>query len=100
VASFILVAIFVGIFFNMTIDTFRNNIITAQITQNYDEDPTQSFLSASSDHGFMFAVGLTGIDLSSSQRYFDLKMNQKATFTNSSGKFKQTDAIKLEPCTA
>ena len=40
VVSFILVALFVGIFFNMTIDTFQNNIITAKITLNYDDDST------------------------------------------------------------
>lgn len=89
VVSFILVALFVGIFFNMTIDTFRNDIITAEKTLKYEDDPSMTKVTASPNEGFMFALGITGIDLSSSQRYFDISMTHKTTITNTSGRTKQ-----------
>ena len=54
----------------------------------------------SSDHNFMFAVGLTGIDLSASQRYFDIYFAQVGKFKSSSGSTKSKEQIPLTPCTA
>lgn len=44
----------------------------------------------------MFAIGLQGIDLSSSQRYFDISLTQIETFLNINS---TSTPIFLEPCT-
>lgn len=99
VMSFIMVAFFVGVFLNMTIDTFGTYITTADITLNYDEDPLQSKLTASLANEFMFAIGLENIDLNANQRYFDVSMTTKSIVTNNSVRTRKTNIIKLEPCT-
>jgi hypothetical protein len=39
-----------------------------------ERDPSASLLTTSSNYSFMFAVGLTGIDMGSPYRYFDVNM--------------------------
>ena len=66
IISILWVFLFVGMFATLTIDTFQNNIIFSQLTVNYDDDPVYSSVNTAPSHKFMFAIGLTGIDLSSS----------------------------------
>ena len=100
VVSIIWVTLFVGMFSSMMIDTFQTNIIFAQLGITYDDDPTASLLKASPEPNFMFAIGLTGINLGASQRYFDISLINRSTqkFSNGS-KVKIKDYIALEPCT-
>lgn len=41
-------------------------IINAQVSTSYDDDPTYTELTTDPTKNYMFAIGLTGIDLSSS----------------------------------
>ena len=43
--AIIWVALFVGMFANMTLDTFNNNIIMAHLAVVYDDDPSLAALS-------------------------------------------------------
>lgn len=90
---------FVGLFANLTLDTFGNNIIYSDSSVSYDDDPTYSKVSTSPSKHFMFAVGLTGINLNASKRYFDIYSAQRMTIKNSSGTTKTKKAITLVPCT-
>ena len=47
----------------------------------------------------MFAIGITGMDLSGSQRYFDFSLQHKATFNTGPSRIKEVQNIMLEPCT-
>lgn len=47
----------------------------------------------------MFAIGLTGVDLSSSQRYFDIVLTNKTAVWNGTNTVKTTNSIPLKPCT-
>ena len=99
VISMLLVVFFIGMFANMTIDTFQTNLITSKISVNYDDNPAKSVLRTSTTDNFMFAIGITGMDLNSSQRYFDISLQHKSTVTTGSNRVKQTQTISLEPCT-
>lgn len=46
----------------------------------------------------MFAIGITGIDLSSSSRYFDITLTNKTSIKNGTTKIKSTTTIPLSPC--
>ena len=85
----ILVVFFTATFANMTIDTFGNNLITSKTSVNYHDDPKNSILTTSPSEKFMFAIGITGMDLSSNQRYFDISLNHKTTINSASGRVKQ-----------
>lgn len=99
VVSIVLVFLFVGMFSNMMIDTFSNNIVNSQLSIEYDDDPTYGKLVISPNNSFMFAVGLTGIDLSVSTRYFDIYLTQRTTLKSKSGTTKLKKLIPLQPCT-
>ena len=47
---------------------------------------------------FMFAIGITSMDLSSSQRYFDIVLTSKSYTKNGSNTIKKTQYIPLTPC--
>ena len=42
IVSVIFVAFFIGMFGNLTIDTFQNNIVFSSVAVNYDDDPTEA----------------------------------------------------------
>jgi hypothetical protein len=46
----------------------------------------------------MIAIGITGIDLSSTERYFDIVMNNRTNVKNGSKTIKTTKNIPLSPC--
>ena len=48
----------------------------------------------------MFAIGITGIDLSSSQRYFDISFVNRSFAKNGTSTVKTRDSIPLQPCTS
>ena len=85
VVSIGLVCLFVGLFSNMLMDTFNENIINAQMSLYIDDDPTFGQLNTSPNNSFMFAVGISGIDLSSTTRYFDFSFARRSTIKNTSG---------------
>ena len=76
-------------------DTFQNKIIKSEIINSYDDNPTKSNLFTSPEGQFMFAVGLTGINLNDNLRYFDITLNNKATLKTSEGKIKTIQNIPL-----
>lgn len=94
-----MVTLFIGIFSNLTLDTFNYNIISSQLATIYDDDPTFSQVTIAPSNKFMFAVGLTGIDLASSQRYFDINFNQRTSVLTPTGTTKVKNSIPLVPCT-
>ena len=47
VISMLLVVFFIGMFANMTIDTFQTNLITSKVSVNYDDNPAKSILRTS-----------------------------------------------------
>lgn len=47
----------------------------------------------------MFAIGLTGIDLSSTERYFDIVLTNRTTIKSGGTLVKTTTNIPLTPCT-
>lgn len=98
VVSVIWVGLFVGMFSSLTMDTFQNNIIFSQLAVTYDDDPTEAQLQAAPQHNFMFAVGLTAIDLNANQRYFDITLSNRVTIKNGSSRVKTKVVIPLEPC--
>jgi hypothetical protein len=77
------------------VDTFQNNIIVAQPSTSYDTDPTPYELTASTANKFMFAVGLSGVDLSSPQKYFDIELNVISVVNN----VKTSVKVVMSPCT-
>lgn len=46
----------------------------------------------------MFAIGITGCDLSSSSRYFDILLTNKTSIKNGTSTIKSTTTIPLSPC--
>lgn len=97
--SLVLVFLFIGMFSNLMLDTFSNNIINSSLSVYYNDDPTLGKLTTSANTSFMFAVGLTGLNLSASSRYFDVSLTQRKTYKSSSGTTKIKEPIKLVPCT-
>ncbi len=47
----------------------------------------------------MFAIGINDLDLSSSQRYFDIVLNNRTIIKNGSNLIKTYKNIPLTPCT-
>lgn len=83
---------FVIMFSNLVIQTFRKSIIVSQTSVSYDDDPTYSEIITSSDNNFMFAIGISNMDLGSSQRYFDIVMTTR-THTKVGTKTSKTSQI-------
>lgn len=97
--SIVLVILFVAVFFNLALSTFKKTIVTSQTSISYDIDPTLSELRTSSSSGFMFAIGISGLNLSDSQRYFDISMWSKSFTKNGTGFSKDEKLVSLKPCT-
>ena len=74
------------------------NIINAQVSTEYEHDPTYSELFADPSKNYMFAIGITGVDLSSSERYFDILLTNRTYTKNGSSLVKDTTTIPLSPC--
>lgn len=94
IVSILLIIVFASIFASLAIDTFQNNIINTTTSISYDTDPTSYNVTTDPNNNFMFAIGLTGIDLSSSQRYFDISLETISVANN----VKSTTKVSLEPC--
>ena len=47
----------------------------------------------------MFAVGIQGIDLSSTQRYFDISLVHRTYTKNGSSTSREETIVPLNPCT-
>lgn len=61
--SIILVILFFIIFFNMTLNTFKKELINSDSSITYDEDPSPLIIKADPNRSFMFAIGVSGINL-------------------------------------
>jgi hypothetical protein len=96
ILSIVLVFIFIGIFASLAIDTVQNNIIISQTSVSYDTNPEPFNLVASPNNKFMFAVGLSGLDLSATQKYFDIVLEDFSVVNN----VKKSIKVALSPCTA
>ena len=98
--SVIWVSLFVGMFANLALDTFNNNIIASELSVSFDNDPTSAPLISSPSNNFMFAIGITGINLAGSQRYFDISLRDRTNTKYSNGtKTSVKLSVPLEPCT-
>jgi len=87
------------VFSNLAINTFRKTIIISSESRTYFDDPTYTEIVTSPAEEFMFAVGLSNIDLSSSQRYFDISLTNRTYTKNGTNTIKTTTTIPLTPCT-
>lgn len=99
VSSIAIVILFIGVFANLAISTVQENIIYSQVATQYSDDPTYSELVTSPANSLMFAIGLSGVDLSSNQRYFDIVFVNKTSAWNGTNTVKTTHSIPLQPCT-
>ena len=98
--SILLILLFIIGFFSLALNTLSYSIIVSSVAKNYDADPTYSQVQMNPSQ-FMFAVGLTGVDLSSSQRYFDIMLNNRTYLKGQggSGTIKTASSVPLKPCT-
>jgi hypothetical protein len=79
---------------NSFVDMINRKSITSTILFKEENDPSQFFTQTPT---FMFAIGLTGIDMNQGDRYFNLHVVRTASYTNSP---KVKSDIKMLPCTA
>lgn len=96
--SIIFVLLFAVMFSNLIVQTFSKNIIVSQTSTTYDDEPTYTQILASPSHNHMFAIGISGMNLSSSQRYFDIVMTARARIKNGTSTIKISEIIELQPC--
>jgi hypothetical protein len=82
-------------FSKLILQTFQKNIIVAQTSLSYDDDPTLSQIITSPAHDFMFAISITNMDLTTSQRYFDITMFKKIYTKNGSKTIKTNEVIVM-----
>jgi hypothetical protein len=87
-----------GIFADLTINTFNNNIIIDQTKTTYQLDPSYYELKASPSSKFMFAIGITGLDLNDKKKYFDIVVQTQTATKTSSGSVKTSSNINMVPC--
>lgn len=96
IISIITIIIFIGLFSNMFLVVFSKNIITYSKNTFYDADPIYTGLKTDSQEKFMFAIGITGLELNNTQkRYFDISLYNYSIFKNGS-RYNQT--VKLNGC--
>ena len=76
---------------NTIIDTLNKMEISAKITSIQEEDPSQYEVGTDT---FMFAVGITGLDLNQGQRWFEVYMEQRTTISGN----KKKKEIILQKC--
>lgn len=83
---------FLLLFTQTVLATFRNEIVYSQTALEEQSDPS-SYRTNSAP--FLFAVGLTGLDLNHpSLKYFNIEVAQRTQQNRS----KSSQAIPLEPC--
>ena len=91
ICSIIMIAIFVAIFTGTTINTLNKKYITS--TTTYSSEINPSFYTVGSD-SFMFAIGITGINLNEGERWFDVYLQFRSYDSNNRNK----TFIPLQPC--
>ena len=74
IVSILLIGLFIGIFWTLVISTFSYSLITSQSETIYEADPSPYELKAHPSSKFMFAIGINGLDLSTS-KLFDFEFN-------------------------
>lgn len=97
--SIILVIFFFSIFFNLTISTFKKEIINSSVTTIFEDNPSKLSMVTDPSKKFMFAVGITGIDFRDSQRYFDILLKNRKYEKNGSATIKTESIVPLKSCT-
>lgn len=91
----IIITIIIG-FANMILDTLGLNSITTATQIIKQQDPTPATLSTSPDSNFMFAVEISGLNLSDTLRFFDLTFRADL---QRRGVIYHTTYLPLETCT-
>lgn len=89
---------FFAIFFNLTLNTFRKQIIISDTSTSYDEDPSSLIIKTDPKKSFMFAVGISGLDLNSPSRFFDIAFKNQINKKNGSSTIRQESSIPLQKC--
>lgn len=88
-----MILLFIGIFTNTGINTLNKEYIIAAENRKIYDDP--SFISLSKDKNFYFMIGLSGVDMNSGIRYFDVSMTYTAhnNSVNSSRKIRNKASL-------
>ena len=77
IVSLMVISVFLALFFNTAIQTINKSIISFTSTVQYQSNPTSTNITLSNT-GFMFAVGLLGLNLNDpSFQYFDITLKEK-----------------------
>ena len=91
-----MILLFIGIFTNTGIKIFNKQYIIASQNSKIYEDPL--LITLSKDKNFYFMTGLTGINMNSGIRYFDISMSYN-TYNNTGNSSKRTkNKVSLVPC--
>ena len=97
--SILIIALFVGIFFNTMMNTFNKKIIISSSSTEHHLDPTYFRINANVQNNFLFAVGLKSLDLTSKKQFFSIKVDHLSFTKNGSTTIRNQTSIKMVPCT-
>jgi hypothetical protein len=91
-----MILLFIGIFTNTGINTLKKEYIIAAQNKKIYGGP--SLISLNKNKNFYFMIGLSGVDMNSGIRYFDVSMTYAAYNNSVNSSRKIMNKTSLGPC--
>ena len=94
--SLSIIILFIVLFFNMGLKTFKKQVIYSEKYTEFQIDPRSYTIKLGPGGDMMFAIGIFQVDLNSNLRYFDVKVLQQ--YYSSGFELLSSEEIQLKPC--